>query len=116
MKINCSSDVEARAFSGDQVKGVVGRVLVGSADGAPNFCMRLFELAPGGYTPKHSHAWEHEVFIHQGTGAVFKAGEWVPVCAGTAIFIAPGEEHQLKNAGADPFVFVCVIPSGVPEL
>jgi len=27
-------------------------------------------------------------------------------------FIKGNEEHQLKNTGDEPFIFVCVIPSG----
>ncbi len=116
MKILHYSDCEAKVFTGDQVKGVAGRVLIGKADGAENFCMRLFELAAGGYTPKHAHDWEHEIFVHSGEGMVFKGGEWAPIKRGTAIFIPSNEEHQMKNTGADPLFFVCLIPKGVPEI
>ncbi len=116
MKIIHYSDAEAKVFTGDQVKGATGRVLVGRADGATNFCMRIFELSAGGYTPRHTHEWEHEVFIHRGEGTVFNAGEWFPVSTGTAVFIPAYEEHQIKNTGQEPFIFVCVIPSGYPEI
>lgn len=116
MKIIHYSDAEAKVFTGDAVKGAKGRVLIGQADGAKNFCMRVFELSPGGYTPKHTHEWEHEVFVHSGEGAAFSGGEWIPVSKGTAVFIPPYEEHQLKNTGDAPFIFVCLIPSGYPEI
>jgi quercetin dioxygenase-like cupin family protein len=116
MKIMPYSNAKANFFDGDQVKGVTGRVLVGQADGAEKFCMRVFEIASGGYTPKHSHDWEHEIFVHSGEGAVFNGGEWVRVSSGTALFIQPNEVHQIKNVGEGPFVFVCLIPSGVPEI
>ncbi|MHC1730208.1 MAG: cupin domain-containing protein [Syntrophobacteraceae bacterium] len=116
MKIIGYSEAEAKIFSGDQVKGATGRVLIGRADGAKNFCMRLFELDPDGYTPKHTHDWEHEIFVHSGEGVLFKEGELVPVRSGTAIFIPPNEEHQLKNTGTEPFMFVCLIPAGYPEI
>ena len=116
MKIIHYADAEAKVFTGDQVKGAAGRIVVGQADGATNFCMRIFELSVGGYTPRHSHEWEHEIFIHRGEGVVFNRGEWVPVASGTAVFIPPYEEHQIKNSGEGPFVFVCVIPSGYPEI
>ena len=32
--------------------------------------MRQFELAPGGHTPRHTHAHEHEVFVLEGAGVV----------------------------------------------
>ncbi len=116
MKIVHYSNAEARVFQGDQVKGAAGRVLIGQADGAKKFCMRFFELSPGGYTPKHAHDWEHEIFFHSGTGAVFNKGEWVRTTTGTAVFIPPNEEPQIKNIGDEPLSFVCLIPSGPPEI
>jgi len=116
MKIVHYSREESKSFDGGAARGVKGRVVVGKADGAPNFCMRVFELAPGGHTPRHVHEWEHEIFVHGGRGAVFHDGEWTPVAPGDAVFVPPGEEHQLKNAGEETFTFVCLIPSGAPEL
>jgi len=116
MKIMPYTSAKANHFDGDLMKGVTGRVLVGQADGAEKFCMRLFEIASGGFTPKHAHDWEHEIFVHSGEGAVFTGGVWVPISRGTVLFIPPNEVHQMKNAGEDPLVFVCLIPSGPPEL
>lgn len=116
MKIEHYSNIEGKSFSGEQVRGVTGRVLIGRADGAGNFCMRMFELSAGGFTPRHSHEWEHEIFFHKGEGLVLRDGEWVPVQAGTIAFVGPNEEHQIKNAGEGPLTFVCLIPSGYPEL
>lgn len=116
MKILRYRDVEPLKIDNEVAKGVSGRVLIGKADGAHNFCMRIFELAPGGHTPRHTHEWEHEVFIHSGGGEVLFNSEWKPFSAGTAIFI-PGEiEHQLRNNGDVPLIFLCLVPSGVPEL
>ncbi|MBW2198527.1 MAG: cupin domain-containing protein, partial [Deltaproteobacteria bacterium] len=38
------------------------------------------------------------------------------VTKGHVIFIPGNEAHQLRNAGEDPLVFACLIPSGAPEL
>ncbi|MGD9972324.1 MAG: cupin domain-containing protein [Desulfatirhabdiaceae bacterium] len=116
MSITHYEDVPAQHFENDSVKGVSGRVLVGKKDGASNFCMRLFEVSPGGYSPRHSHEWEHEIFVHQGSGMVFWGEDWKPVRAGNAIFIPGGMTHQIKNTGDAPLVFICLIPAGPPEL
>jgi quercetin dioxygenase-like cupin family protein len=110
------SDSEPRQHSGDEVQGVTGRVVIGKEDGARNFCMRVFTISPGGHTPCHSHDWEHEVIVHAGSGQVLQAGTWVDVSAGSVIFIPANEEHQLRNNGSEGFVFVCLIPTGIPEL
>lgn len=116
MEIKIASDVEARHFESDAVKGVAGRILIGQADGAPNFCMRMFEIAPGGHTPRHTHAWEHEMFYHSGSGEVFGGGTWNPVGPGSVVLVEPNEEHQIRNTGSEPLVLICLVPSGAPEL
>jgi len=116
MKIIRFTDVEPTRFDNEVAKGVAGRVLVGKADGAPNFCMRTFEVAPGGHTPKHAHAWEHEMFFHAGEGELFGDGKWTPVSAGCAAFVPGNAEHQIRNTGDKPLVLLCLVPSGAPEL
>lgn len=116
MKIIQYREAEEKKYPSDQAQGAAGRVVIGQADGAKNFCMRVFEIAPGGITGKHAHAWEHEVFVHSGKGAILQKGNWVSLSAGSVVFIPGKEEHQLRNNGEEPFIFVCVIPSGPPEL
>ena len=110
------SDAEALNYSGDAVKGVTGRVVIGKDDGAAHFCMRVFTVEPGGFTPKHAHDWEHEILIHSGHGQVLREGVWQDVSTGSIIFIPGNEEHQLRNNGDVTFVFACLIPKGAPEL
>lgn len=110
------SEAEATYLNTDTVKGVTGRVAIGKADGADHFCMRVFELSENGYSPRHSHDWEHEIFIHSGNGEVLCDDKWIPVSPGSVIFIPGNEDHQIKNTGDGQLVFVCLIPSGYPEM
>src|SRR5262245_35032364 len=57
------------------VKGAEMAVMVGRQDGAPNFALRQFKVDAGGYTPRHAHDYEHEVFIVEGGGTVLLGGE-----------------------------------------
>lgn len=116
MKIIHYKEAEIQTYGGNAPKGVAGRVVIGKADGAKDLCMRVFELEPGTYTGKHAHEWEHEVFVHSGRGSILRNGKWAPFEAGSVIFIAEGEEHQLRNDGSEPLTFVCVIPTGPPEM
>ena len=116
MKIMHYSEAEAKQFDSDQVKRVTGRIAIGKADGANNFCMRIFEIEKGGFSPRHTHDWEHEIFIHEGRGEAFCDGSWEPISAGTVLFIPGNEAHQIRNTGDGKLVFACLIPSGVPEL
>jgi quercetin dioxygenase-like cupin family protein len=116
MQIKSYSSVEATHVDNDRVKGVAGRVVIGRSDGAENFCMRVFEMAPGGHTPKHVHDWEHEIFIHSGEGEVYGNGAWNALSAGTVVFVPGNEEHQIRNTSSKPLTFVCLVPSKAPEL
>ncbi len=116
MKLKAYKDIKATHFDSGPAQGVAARVIIGKADGAKNFCMRVFEIAPGGNTPKHAHAWEHEMFIHAGAGEMFNSGQWSRVKAGNALFIPGNEEHQIRNTGQETLVVVCLVPSTAPEL
>lgn len=116
MKTMKYSEIEPVMIDNDVAKGIAARVLIGKDDGADNFCMRAFELSKGGHTPCHSHEWEHEIFIHAGTGKVLLGDEWKPVSAGSVIYIPGNTEHQMKNTGEETFVAICLVPAGAPEL
>ena len=116
MKIMHYSDAAPQVFKGNTVQGVTGRVAIGKADGADNFCMRVFELLPEGHTPQHQHEWEHEIFFHAGDGEVYQDGQWKAVSTGSVAFIPGNELHQIRNRGSKKLIFVCLIPSGAPEL
>jgi len=116
MKLNPYTQALATHFDNDAARGVAARVVIGKGDGAPNFCMRVFEIAPGGHTPRHAHGWEHEMFIHAGVGEVYGNGQWQPLAAGKVVFIPGNEEHQMRNTGKELLVVVCLIPATAPEL
>jgi quercetin dioxygenase-like cupin family protein len=111
MKVNqyeqvCQQPVEMEGSQGCQV-----RQLLGERDGTPNFAMRQFEVAPGGYTPRHSHPYEHEVFVLEGEGVVYEGDRPHPLKAGDVVFVKPDEVHQFKNPGTSPLKFLCLIPN-----
>src|SRR5207247_10167393 len=103
MKINHVEQVEAAPVTMQGAHGCHVRWLVGERDGAPNFAMRQFEVAPGGYTPHHSHPYEHEVFVLEGQGVILDgAGDEAverPLGAGDVVYVAPGDVHQFRNGG-----------------
>ncbi|MDX1918391.1 MAG: cupin domain-containing protein [Candidatus Caenarcaniphilales bacterium] len=84
--------------------------LLTETNGASNFAMRLFEVAPGGHTPQHSHPWEHEIYVLEGEGEL--RGESLhPFKQGDAMLVPPGTLHQFYNSGAKPLRFLCLIPN-----
>ena len=102
--------VTAEAVTEAGADKVSVRWVIAEKDGAPNFFMRLFEIAPGGHTPLHAHSWEHEMFVLEGAGCIVKEGQDVPLSPGTVVFVPADEEHQMKNTGSDLFKVICLIP------
>ncbi|MFW5798956.1 MAG: cupin domain-containing protein [Planctomycetota bacterium] len=87
------------------------RWLITEDDGAETFVMRHFEVDPGGHTPRHDHAWEHEVYILKGKGVVVQDEFEKPVGPGDALFVPGGQVHQFRNTGAETLEFLCLIPA-----
>ena len=89
---------------------VTVRWLVGRQTGAKTYAMRIFEIAPGGFIPLHTHEEEHEIFVLKGEAKVL--GD----LGGTAkkddiVYIPSNEPHGYDNKeGKDIFRFLCVIP------
>jgi len=109
MKIFHFQDVEVKDAEKGASKLKV-RWLITKEMGAENFAMRLFEIEPKGYSPFHSHPWEHEVFILKGEGLVIGEEEKRKFKAGNVIFVPPNEKHQFKNNGEKTIKFLCLVP------
>ena len=80
-----------------ELPGVTKRNVITADDGAPTFCMRVFEVEPGSSTPSHSHAWEHEVFVLSGRGVVSSEEGETPIAEGSVVFVPPDEHHYFSN-------------------
>ena len=111
MKVNHYEAVPQKPVDMEGAHGCTVRQLLGSADDAPTFAMRQFEVAPGGYTPRHSHDYEHEVFVLEGNGEVFENNTPHKLSAGDVVLVKPNEVHQFRNTGAQPMKFLCLIPN-----
>ena len=91
------------------------RWLISEAGGAPNFAMRQFEVAPGGYTPRHSHPYEHEVFVLEGAGEVYEGDTPHAIQQGDVVLVTPDEVHQFRNTSDRPLKFLCLIPNDATQ-
>ena len=106
--------IESHDQTDVQMDGATGarmRMLIGPDDGAGNFHMRQFEVAPGGHSPHHSHDYEHEILVLGGSGLAKSEQGDRPVKAGDVIFIPANERHQFLNNGSGPLSFICLIPA-----
>jgi quercetin dioxygenase-like cupin family protein len=110
MKIAKADSITAKPVDMEGAKGVSIRMLIHKADGAPNFYMRQFTVAPGGHTPLHTHDWEHEAYVLAGSGAIETAGGDRPIAGGDCVLIPPSEPHRFRNTGSEELKFLCLVP------
>lgn len=91
------------------------QVLVGPADGAPNFALRRFLMGEAGGMPLHTNTVEHEQFVLSGRARVTVDGVVHEVAAGHALYIPAGVPHSYQVVEA-PFEFLCIVPNGPDKL
>ncbi|MFC1931260.1 cupin domain-containing protein [Chloroflexota bacterium] len=101
MRVNKVQDKPTEDFH-----GAVMRRVICEDEGAPNFCMRVFEIAPNSSTPLHSHPWEHEVLVLSGQGVAKGEQGEAQVAKDIAVYIPPDEKHCFMNKGSEPLRFV----------
>lgn len=99
-----------KGTSPEGTKGVDFKPLIAMEFEAPHFYMRFFDIAPGGHTPKHSHEWEHEVYVLEGRGKIVLRDREEKLVEGDAMLVEPNEIHQFVNDSRGSFQLICVIP------
>jgi quercetin dioxygenase-like cupin family protein len=96
-----------------EMEGAVGvrmRIAIGEPHGAPNFIMRVFDVEPGGNTPRHDHVFEHEVFVLAGRGTLVEETGESPLAPGVVAFVPGGAIHQFRADPKEGLRFICVVP------
>ena len=91
------------------------QLLIGVADGAPNFSLRRFLMGPGGGMPRHTNTIEHEQYVLRGRARVGIGDEVHEVGPDDVLFIPAGTPHFYEVVEA-PFEFLCVVPNAPDRL
>ncbi len=111
MIVGHMKDVPVTEIVNPQVKDVNMQVLVSPNEGWDSHVMRVFEVAPGGHTPKHQHPWPHINYVIDGTGDLMVAGTHYEITAGSYAYVPQDTLHQFKSVGDVPLKFICIVPT-----
>ena len=103
--------VVVQRYDADDVVGVSAKVLVGPAEGAPNFRIRYFRVEPGGNTSLDQHPHDHGVLILHGRASVRLGDQQVTAGPRDVVYVPGDEVHQFRALGDEPLGFLCVIPA-----
>jgi quercetin dioxygenase-like cupin family protein len=96
----------------DAADGLEKGVLVGPDQGAPNFAIRRFTLAPGASVPRHTNAVEHEQYVLGGEYVVGIDDTEYTVSVGDSLLVPAGTVHWYRNEGEREGTFICAVPNG----
>lgn len=102
--------IEVEPYDLDSGHRGTRQVVVGPDEGARNFAIRYFEIAPGGKSSLDEHPHDHGVLILKGRGRVRLGKETHSIGFGDVVYVSPNEIHQFENPGPEPLGFLCVIP------
>lgn len=115
MKVNHHTDVELKPVEMDGAANTKVRQLLGNNVSAANFAMRMFEIDPGGHTPRHQHDYEHEIYVLEGNGVVVEDDQQHDLKPGDVVYVHPNDIHQFKNTGDATMKMLCLIPNSATE-
>ena len=112
MQIADLAAIPGRRFTARRwTRGLVGQA--GQPIAARGFAMGYVVLEPhGGQVPWHNQKQEEIYFVVQGQGEICVGAERSDIRAGQAVFLPPGEFHQLTNTGAKPLHMIYVYCPG----
>ncbi|AIO18521.1 hypothetical protein KQ51_00641 [Candidatus Izimaplasma bacterium HR1] len=111
MVVGNIKDLQGNVVNHPSAKDAAMKVLVSGKEGWDSHVMRVVEVEPGGYTPKHSHPWPHINYIIEGKGEILIEDTFYPVESGSYAFVPNDKLHQFRNTGESQFKFICIVPT-----
>jgi quercetin dioxygenase-like cupin family protein len=91
------------------------QVLVGPAEGAPNYVLRRFRMQKGGGMPLHTNEVEHEQYVLRGRAKIRVGSDVHDVRADDTLYIPAGVPHSYEVVEA-PFEFLCIVPNAPDQI
>lgn len=84
--------------------------------GTKNVSMGMTLLPPGSKSSFHIHSNEEEIwFVTSGRGRAVVGNDEMPIETDVAIYIPPGEKHQLINTGDETLKVLWIFSPPGPE-
>ena len=112
MKIIPKGKIDWMGIEMDHGQNALSKILIGDDHGSDKILMRYFTVLPNGYTPHHTHDFEHLIKVEKGEGIILDSeGNEHEVSEGMIAFIPANKKHQFRNYSYEPFEFLCVIPN-----
>ncbi len=92
------------------VKSITKARVITDEHGWDGHCLRVFVIGKDGFTPEHSHDWEHVIHVIKGNGEVTIDGTKHDLSERDFVYVPPNSIHQFKNRNDMDFEFICIVP------
>lgn len=92
----------------------IRELISGAAGGARGVTLRIVEIHPATGCQRRPHAhldMEEVIYVLEGHGEMWVAGERLPVQTGDAVLVPAGVPHMTVNTGTQPLRLACFFPS-----
>ena len=103
--------VVVEPYAAGDARAGTRQVLIGPEEGAANFALRYFELAPGTTSSLDVHAHDHGVYVLHGRGRVRLSDDEHAIGPGDVVYVAPHDRHAFEADGDVALGFLCVVPA-----
>jgi len=103
--------IELKKLEMEGISEVSKANVVGPPEGWTDHTLRVFRIAPGGYTPHHQHDWEHVNYVIRGKGSLTIGDEASDISEKDFAFVPPNTMHQFRNPYDEDFEFICIVPN-----
>ena len=107
----CWDGVAVEPYAPNDARAGTRQVLIGPADGARNFALRYFVLAPGTASSLDVHAHDHGVFVLHGQGRVRLGDVEHALGPGDVVYVASHATHVFSASDTEVLGFLCVVPA-----
>ncbi len=94
----------------DMGEGVWIQWLIHKGVGAKRYAMRRFVVKRQGKIKRHSHPWEHEIYVLSGSGIVGVGDKEYRLSEDMVAYIPPNVPHWYVNDSDEDWIFLCIIP------
>lgn len=111
MGVFAYTDIVKKPLRMDGVDKATGTEVIGPKEGWGNHVLRLFQIEPGGHTPRHQHDWEHINHVVSGRGRLRIGTAVHELGPKDFAVVPPNTEHQFENPYDEPFEFICIVPT-----
>ncbi|MDX9691025.1 MAG: cupin domain-containing protein [Acholeplasmataceae bacterium] len=103
------NELEFKNIVSPEVQGASIAVLVSPREGWEGHVMRVLEVEPNGFTPKHSHPWYHVNYVIEGSGELMIDHKYYAITSGSYAYVPGNTIHQFKNTGKTTLKFICIV-------